>query len=122
MPTQLPVRLDKLRLLKVGWLEGTGSAPPASAIEWLNDTFTRFYPEDLRVPFAYPTPAGGIRLEWSLDPYDLTLDIDLAEHTASLHELNLTSDEDREASLNLDEPAEWERLIEWIRTIAGGHS
>jgi hypothetical protein len=122
MTTEPSVRFDELRLLKAGWFEGVGSAPPAAGIDWLNDTFARFYPEGLPWPFAYPMPAGGIRLEWPLAPYDVTLDIDLTEHAASLHELNLATNEDREERLNLDEPAEWERLIERIRTKAGGHS
>lgn len=117
-PLDVPARLDELSLLKDGWLEGTGSAPIAAGIVWLSDKFAQVYPEDLPLPFVYPTADGGIRLEWSLDPHDVTLEIDLAKHTAGLHELNLTSDEDREQILNLDEPADWKRLIERIQTIA----
>jgi hypothetical protein len=115
----VPARLDELRLLKDGWFEGTGSAPTAAGIDWLSDKFTRSYPEDLPLPFVYPIPDGGIRLEWSLDPYDFTLDIDLDKHTANLHELNLTSDAERDERLSLDEPSEWARLIEQIQKLAG---
>ena len=88
-------------------------------MDWLSAELPRAYPEDLPLPYAYPTPEGGIRLEWSLGPHDVTLDIDLAKHGASLHALNLSSGEEREDELNLDEPAEWERLIEQIQGIAG---
>jgi len=121
-PLDVPARLDELRLLKDGWFEGHGSAPTATGIDWLSDRFTRTYPEDLPLPFVYPTPDGGIRLEWSLEPHDITLDIDLAKHTASLHELNLASDEDQEEKLNLDEPAGWGRLIEQIQKATEGSS
>jgi hypothetical protein len=121
-PLDVPSRLDELRLLRDGWYEGAGKAPTSAGIDWLSDTFTRAYPEDLPLPFVYPTPEGGIRLEWSIEPHDVTLDLNLARHTASLHHLNLTSDDDHEEKLNLDEPAEWERLIQRIRNLAGSFS
>jgi hypothetical protein len=115
----VPARLDELRLLRDGWFEGGGSAPNSAGLDWLSEKFTRAYPEDLPLPFVYPTPEGDIRLEWSLGPHDLTLDIDLAKHAASLHVLNLDSDEERQDQMNLDEPAEWGRLIEQIHRVAG---
>lgn len=121
-PLDVPARLEELRLLRDGWYEGTGKAPTSAGIDWLSGTFTQVYPEDLPLPFMYPTPGGGIRLEWSLEPHDVTLEIDLAQHTASLHRLNLTSDEDQEESLNLDEPADWEWLIQQIQMVAGNSS
>jgi hypothetical protein len=118
-PLDLPSRLDDLRLLKNGWCEGAGSAPPSSGLDWLTETFTRGFSEDLPLPFVYPTPEGGIRLEWSLDPYDLSLDIDLVTHVAKLHQLNLTSDEEKEEALNLGEDTGWNRLREHIQLLAG---
>lgn len=118
-PRDVPARLDELRLLRDGWFEGNGRAPTSAGIDWLSDKFTRAYSEDLPLPFVYPTPEGGIRLEWSLGSHDITLDIDLAEHVASLHAFDLKSNEELEGKLNLDEPAEWARLIEQIQQIAG---
>jgi hypothetical protein len=117
--SRLPARLAELRLLRDGWLEGGGTAPASAGLDWLSGAFTGVYPEDLPLPFAYPTPEGGIRLEWALGSHDVTLDVDLAEHRGSLHALDLTSDEEREFGLNLNEPAEWARLIEQIQGIAG---
>lgn len=118
-PLDVPARLDELRLLKDGWLEGSGNAPTSAGIDWLSDKFAQLYPEDLPLPFVYPTPEGGVRLEWSLGSRDVTLDIDLGTHVAGLHALNLSSDEELEDRFNLDEPAEWTRLIEQIQRIAG---
>lgn len=117
-PLDVPARLDELRLLKAGWLEGGGSAPTSAGIDWLSDKFTRDYPEDLPLPFVFPTAEGGIRLEWSIEPHEVTLDIDLTKHVANLHTLNPNSDEEQEEELKLDEPAEWARLIEQIQRIA----
>ncbi len=119
-PLDVPARLDELRLLKDGWLEGGGSAPTSAGIDWLSDKFTRDYPENLPLPFVYPTPEGGIRLEWSIDSHDISLEIDLKRHVAALHVLNLNSDEEHEEELRLDEPAEWARLIQQIQRISGG--
>lgn len=117
-PLDVPARLDELRLLQDGWLDGQGSAPRPDGLDWLSDEFTQGYPEDLPLPFVYPTPEGGIRLEWSLGPNEVTLDIDLMTHIASLHTLNLNSDEELEETLRLNEPAEWDRLVEQIRHVA----
>jgi hypothetical protein len=116
-PLDVPARLDELRLLKDGWFEGKGNAPVSAGIDWLSDEFTRAYPEELPLPFVYPTPEGGIRLEWSLGSNEVTLDIDLATHVADLHALNLNSDKVYEESLNLNEPAEWASLVEQIQRI-----
>src|SRR5436305_11692597 len=115
----VPARLDELRLLKDGWFEGSGRAPISAGIDWLSDAFTRAYPEDLPLPYVYPTPEGGIRLEWALGSHDVTLDIDLAQHGASLHAHNLSSAEETDDGLNLGEPAAWARLSEQIHRIAG---
>lgn len=115
----MPARLYELRLLKDGWFEGSCSAPTSAGIDWLSDKFTLAYPEDLPLPFVYPAPEGGIRLEWSLGSNDVTLDVDLAKHIASLHALNPTSDKEYAETLHLDEPAAWERLIQQIQQIAG---
>ncbi|HEX3529257.1 MAG TPA: hypothetical protein VH988_19545 [Thermoanaerobaculia bacterium] len=115
----ISARLEELRLLKDGWCEGSGSAPASAGIDWLSDAFARSYPEALPLPHVYPTSEGGIRLEWTLGPHDVTLDIDLEKHEATLHALNLDSVEEREDELNLAEPAVWVRLIEQIQRIAG---
>lgn len=115
----VPARLEELRLLKNGWFEGGGSAPTAAGIDWLSHVFTRAYPEELALPYIYPTPEGDVRLEWTLGSHEVSLDIDLAQHRANLHELNLSSDEEHEDELNLDESSEWARLIEQIQRLMG---
>jgi hypothetical protein len=111
-------RLAELRLLRDGWLEGTGTAPAAAGLDWLTSKFAQAFPADLPLPFVYPTPEGGIRLEWSLGSQDCTVDVDLATRGARLHALNLSSDEEREDNLNLNEPADWARLVDQIQRIA----
>lgn len=115
----VPARLEELRFLKDGWFEGGGSVPTSAGIDWLSDAFTRVYPEELPLPYVYPTPEGNVRLEWALGSHEVSLDIDLAQHRANLHALNVSSDEDQEDELNLDESSEWTRLVEQIQRLKG---
>lgn len=119
-PLDVLARLDELRLLKDGWLEGQGRAPSATGVDWLADAFSRSYPDDMPLPFVYPMAEGGIRLEWSLDPYDVSLEIDLLGHLGDWHALNLSADEEAEKTLELDQPDQWEWLVAQIQHMAKG--
>ena len=115
----VPARLEQLRLLKDGWFEGGGKAPDAAGIDWLSDAFTRVYPENLPLPYIYPTPEGSVRLEWALGSHEVSLDIDLMQHKANLHTLNLSSDKDQEDELNLNESYGWLQVVEQIQRLMG---
>lgn len=117
--SDLWVRLDQLMLLKDGWLEGRGSVPTSSVVNWLRNKLAQHYPEDLPLPFIYPALEGGIRLEWSLQPHEITVDIDPGAGIGGFHSLNLASDEEHEESLDLDKLAGWDFLSKKIRQIAG---
>jgi hypothetical protein len=114
------VRLDQLLLLKDGWLEGRGSAPTSSGVDWLRDKFAQHYPEDLPMPFVYPTPEGGIRLEWSFQSHEITVDIDLGAGIGAFHSLSFASDEEHSENLDLGELSGWEFLAKKIRQAATG--
>jgi hypothetical protein len=116
----LSARLDELRPLKNGWLEGRGIAPSQEGLDWLSLAFAQHYPEDLRLPFLYPTEDGGVRAEWSLEPHEASLDISLANHTAEWHVLNMETDAEDSNTLNLNEADDWKWLIEKIQEMNGG--
>ena len=55
-PLDVPARLDELRGMQDGWLEGDGKAPPHSGLDWLSGAFAkRGYPDDIPLPYTYPT-------------------------------------------------------------------
>lgn len=58
-PLDVRARLDDLRALSDGWLDGTGVAPPHAGLDWLASAFDRHFPDDLPLPHLYPTPEGG---------------------------------------------------------------
>lgn len=109
-PLDVPARLDEFRAMQDGWLDGEGLAPSHAGLDWLSSALERHFPSDAPLPYTYPTPAGGVQLEWSLGRREISLEIDLATRRAQWHWADLDSDADAEAELNLDDAAGWEWL------------
>ncbi|MFP4193163.1 MAG: hypothetical protein ACLFU6_13965 [Candidatus Hydrogenedentota bacterium] len=119
-PLDVPARLEELRSLQDGWLEGEGRAPSHEGLDWIAKAFTQHYPDDLCLPHVYPTPEGGIQAEWSLESNEVTLEMDLAAHTGEWHVVNLAGDTEQSRVLNLDDVNDWKWLINQIRQMPGG--
>lgn len=119
-PLDIPARLDELRLLQPGWLEGQGQPPSQEGLDWLSLTFSQQYPDDLLLPFLYPTAEGGIQAEWSLAGTEVTFEIDLASHVGQWHALNMDAAVEETRELNLGDANDWRWLTEQIRQMAGG--
>ncbi len=119
-PLDVPARLDQLRILKDGWLDGKGSAPSAAGLDWLSQAFSERFPDDLRLPFLYPVAEGGVQAEWSLPPYEITLEIDLIGHRGEWHELDLETEAEELKELQLGEPEGWRWLVDRLRQLPGG--
>ncbi len=118
--TTVPARLDELRLLKDGWLEGKGLAPSQQGLDWLSQSFDHYFPDDLPLPYIYPTAEGTIQVEWALKPNEVTLEIDLSTHASQWHSLNLETDEESSHELNLADVDGWRWLVGQVRGITGG--
>lgn len=118
-PLDVGARLDEVRLLKDGWLEGGGKAPTKVGLDWLEAAFNRYYPDEARPPYLYPTPEGGIRAEWSDSRHELSLDICLAEKRANWHALDLGTDREDSRNIDLDDPEGWEWLLSQITEMMG---
>ena len=73
------------------------------------------YPDELPVPHLYPTEAGGVHAEWSLDPNEITLDVNLGTRLGEWHVLNMTSDDATERKLNFNDAADWQWLVDRIK-------
>ncbi len=113
----VPARLDELRELREGWLEGKGKVPTAESLDWFASAFEHNFPDDLPLPFIYPTPEGGIQAEWSLDSYEVTWEIDLDQHKSEWHALNMQTDDEVLQSLDLDKPKDWKWIADQIRQL-----
>ena len=115
-------RLNELRRLENGWLDGKGLAPSAAGLNWLTQNFDANYSDELPQPFAYPTAEGGVQVEWTIGDSELSLEIDLSSHQAQWHCLNLTTAADSFRDVNLDDVGDWMRLEAEIRELVEARS
>ncbi|MDR3619552.1 MAG: hypothetical protein P4L85_09395 [Paludisphaera borealis] len=118
-PLDVPSRLDALRTLRDGWLDGQGTAPSPGGLDWFAKVFNEFYPDDLPPPYIYPVAEGGIQLEWSIRPREISLEILFSDRSAAWHSLDLETDEEESQSLNLDEPGAWDWLAGRLTAMIG---
>ena len=109
-PLDVLSRLDELRILKDGWLDGEGLAPAPQLVEWLAESFERHFPDDLSLPYLYPTVEGGVQAEWSLSAREISLRFHPDNRTAEWHDLALDTDEEDTRELDLAEGQDWEWL------------
>jgi len=112
-------RIEELKRLRDGWLDGKGLAVPPAALDWITTTFEERYPYDLRLPYLFPTPAGRVLAEWSLTPWSLSLEIDPVAINGSWHALNVDTDEEVEKELDLSGARDWAWLAEQVRSMGG---
>ena len=127
-PLDVTARLDELRELEDGWADGMqyppsdwgngyGKAPAHSGLDWLSEAFDRHYPDDAPLPYTYPTPEGGIQIEWSLGPYEASVEIDLESHSAEWDVVDIPGDTSEEKMLNLDDAEDWTWFASEVRRL-----
>lgn len=58
-------RLRELRTLPLGWYDGEGEPPTAASLASAEE-FLELNEIDGRTAFIYPTPVGGIEIEWDV--------------------------------------------------------
>ena len=116
-PLDVPSRLGELRELENGWLDGEGVAPDPEFLDWLSATFDRLYPDELPLPYIYPTIEGGVQAEWSLSAHEVSLSIDSDSRAGERHVLNTSTNAEDIESLDLADDREWTRLTRGIRSL-----
>lgn len=117
-PLDVATRLEALAELEEGWLDGKGRAPDKTQLAWLSTAFDTLYDPTLPLPYLYPTAEGGIQAEWSLDDWEISLEIDLAKQVAEWQALNPNTRECREESLNLTKPEDWQALNQKLQALS----
>ena len=118
-PLDVPARLDEFRDMKDGWLDGKGVAPTRAGLDRLAASFERNYPDDLPLPHTYPTPEGGVRMEWDTDDSAIVFEIDPDSQGAYWLWFDRSSDSDDERTLNLNNMETWEWIASEIRNKIG---
>ena len=117
-PNDLDMRIGELLVLKDGWLDGAGTAPSPDGLEWLRKELTEQWPDEIALPFLYPTPEGGIRAEWSSDEWEISAEINLETKQTDFFAIPRKSGESQEASCNLITAADWKTAIQWVAKFA----
>lgn len=113
-------QLNDFHELQDGWLDGEGIKPPTDGLQWLRHAFECNYPDKLPLPHLYPTETGGVQVEWTLGPNEITLNVNIETRLSEWHGLNLESGNVSEYTLNFDDDADWRWLLERIDGIAAG--
>lgn len=113
----ISARLDELRNMKDGWLDGDGCAPGHAALDWLASSFERHFPGDLPLPYMFPTPEGGVEAEWSIGRHSVIFEIDLDSRQGDWLRFDKQSNEEDAHLLDLDDSVKWEWLVSEIRRL-----
>lgn len=110
--------LQALGQLQAGWHEGEGLPLNPVALERLALLF-RHYDRALPTPYVYPTLAGGVRLEWSLGAWEVSLNLSLENFEAELHAVNVRTQADQEQALSLASREGWIQLNDNLARLGG---
>ena len=117
-PLDVPTRLAELKGMSDGWLEGAGKAPDNNGLQWLAESFDRHYPKGVSLPHTYPTPEGGIEMEWMGETTALSIEINLSERTVHclvFEDASGDSYVERELDLDDDAAEAWRWIAEQVR-------
>lgn len=119
-PNDVPARLDELRSLADGWLEGKGKAPSKAGLDWFTAVFETQYLDELPFPYVYPTAEGGLQIEWSLAGHEVSLEVSLESKQAHWHILNLATQAEAARDLQLTQADDWAWVNGEIKRLAEG--
>ena len=108
--------IESLRQLQAGWHNGEGLPLTPVSLDRLALLF-RHYDRSLPEPYVYPTLAGGVRLEWSLGPWEVSLDLTLPSFEAELHAVNVHTQASQEQALSLASREGWLHLNESLARL-----
>lgn len=110
-PLDVPARLESLALLRDGWLDGQGARLSPAGLGWLSKAWADAWPDEAPLPYVYPTPEGGVQLEWSSPLGSVTAEVNLDSHQADVL-ASRTADGEvlEEAVLSLAEANQWQAL------------
>ena len=116
-PLDVPARLREFRAMEDGWYDGEGEAPPWKGLDWLANKFRARYPDDIPLPYTYPTPKGGIEMEWSIGEHSVILEVDLSTRQGDYLGFDDKSDVENTRTLDLDSGDGWTWMIDNIRQL-----
>jgi hypothetical protein len=97
-------RLDELAALRDGWLDGSGRSPAIGVIDALREIAGELSVPDTAPLRLYPTPEGGVRLEWRSGTVESSVDVK-ADLSVYAVEVDTATGETREGEEDRGSPA-----------------
>jgi len=115
-PLDVTARAEELRQLKPGWLDGGGATPPPEGLDWVVQLFAETYPEDLPLPYIYPTASGDVQAEWSVGDVEISLLLELETHAGRWHRVRIAEGTEDGRELNLDAESDRRWVADQVRS------
>jgi predicted helicase len=112
--------MKRLENLEDGWMDGEGKSLPKDGLQWFTNQFNNFF-HNAPMPLVYPTHEGGLSLEWKIKRYDISLEVDMENHSGYWHSFHLDKKKTVERDIDLTDAAQWEWIIEQLHSVKGGH-
>jgi hypothetical protein len=116
-PLDVVLRLDELSRLQDGWLDGDGTAPSPTLLDHLKTAFEGNFDPELPLPYLYPTIEGGIQAEWTLNGWDVSLEVDSEGANGDFRATRMHDKSEQSISLSLSQESGWMGLNEALRSI-----
>lgn len=111
--TTVSDRLTEISVLQPGWMNGEGLAINPIIIQLVESIFTKF---DFLTPYIYPTLSGGLYLEWRINHWDVSVEINSPKLDVVIHALNLTTGDEIE-HIAIDHANIRELLIDMFKNL-----
>jgi hypothetical protein len=115
----LEERINNLLKIKDGWFDGYGFAYKKEELDWLENIWETNVGNQLSPDFS-PVPSeesSQIYIEYFIKRWDISLEIDLIKQTGFFHCLELDTDEEIcFEEMDLNDPKEWEKIIDIIKS------
>jgi len=92
-------RLSELAALPDGWLGGDSETIDLNAIEFARDLLSAITEDSLPEPMVFPTPEGGIQLEWASASTHAEITIDPSLTAITAYRLDSSTGRDDEYTL-----------------------
>lgn len=109
-PNDVAARCEELAQLKDGWLDGEGKAPTKEGLKAFKNAWDTANTEVLTLPHIYPTPEGGIQMEWRQGDWEVSAEVELEKLMAELLAVNVTTRASKDAVVDLAKVEGWDVL------------
>lgn len=117
-PNDIAARIEELSELRDGWLDGVGFTLHKDGLIWLRNKFDNYYPEELLLPYLYPTAEGKVQAEWTIGNNEISLEIDIENYQGEWQSLEMTKCEECFKELNLNTEDDWQWITSKIKSLS----